>query len=620
MGIALAAISLLIGCEGGADKGSATPEAALQFAELQLEVESLIRSDWMAESSPEELLQVVQKFMETADPSYCTPTSKYNILHLACMLKKPELARCLLLDGAQANAATINGDGMAELPLHFALATDYTPEATAERINQLIDVLVAAGASLEPPGSDETSLTYIACLTCAYEEVYAHLLDIGVPRTGNELAETAYRGWAGTLDRLLQEKGGISPEDFHLLTLVARMSGGYYDGEHLKCVRYLLERGVPVDARDEAGRTALFCVAAGMSTMQECGRGDAALELATYLLQQGANPYERADNDPDYPGFSPYDLLSANPSALNYLREKGFTLNAPAIEIRSDEHLSADVCRAAMLQASGNSLAPFFDTIATLLTPSEELRHHELYPDALRNAIILMAKVDPARTSAIIATIPLWNDSQIFNSHDHIASALIFALQDTPSIVLPEQLLLHTAERMQEAQAHELAAILTEMIGRCPDSDHTIARLKNDPRLPIQAGAWGASLYKEGLPSACNGAVAAWLADRKRRADTPILQKALLLTSIEEMWYGNMDEAQINNFIAAMEEIGATNAAAIYRAIADNLSNPEVLDELMTSQDVWAYELEIATARYLLEHKTEILDATSDSVSQPQNN
>ena len=57
----------------------------------------------------------------------------------------------------------------------------------------------------------------------------------------------------------------------------------------------------------------------------------------------------------------------------------------------------------------------------------------------------------------------------------------------------------------------------------------------------------------------------------------------------------------------AAKEAGATLAAEAYRNIAANLSNPEALDELMTTQDIWAYELEIATAKFLLQHKDEIL-------------
>lgn len=616
MGIALVIAGLLLGCDGSGQKGSATPEAAGQFLELRVELEELAAADWMVDYGPEELREVVQNFIQTADPTYTSATNKYSILHIACMLKKAELARCLIQDGADPNAATMMEGSPAETPLLYALTTDYAPEATAQEINTLIDVLVAAGASLATPGSAETGLAYNACLTCAHEEVYAHLLDIGAPRSGNELQECAYRGWLSTLTRLLNEKGGITPADYALLPTVARMSDGYYTGEHLACARYLIENGASADAADEVGRTALFCLASGYSTLKENGMGDTALELAEYLLKNGANPYLRIDKEPDYPGFSAYDLIKGNSDLLQALQQKGFTFTPPAMEIRSGEYLAADVCRAALTHPDTEAITPHFDTIATLLNPTEELREQEIYTDALRNAVILMAKVDAGKTSKIIANMPLWNDPQAMKSQDHITTELLYALQDTRSIVLPKELLHKSAEECQKNAAYEQAAILTELLGRAEDSDALIEQLSNDARPAIKAGALSARLYKEGLPAASDGGVEAWLAEHKRTADTPVLQKALLLTSIERLWYGDMSTEEMNSFVTAVQELGLSRVAEIYQQIITHLSHPEQLDEIMATQHLWAYELEIATAQFLLQHKDEILAAPAEDAAQ----
>ncbi len=587
-------------------KGSATPEAAGQFMELRGELDELATVDWMAEYDPEELQEVVQHFIQHADPTYTSATHKYSILHVACMLKKTELARCLIQDGADPNAATLVEDSPAETPLLFALATDYAPEVAADEINRLIDVLVAAGADLRTPGTAETSIAYNACLTCAHEGVYAHLLDIGAPRTGNELQEAAYRGWLNTLTRLLEEKGGLTAEDHPLLTIVARMSGGYFNGEHAACARYLLQSGVPVDATDECGRTALFCLASGMSSLQESGMEAAAVELMAYLLQQGASPYARADKDPDYPGFCAYDLLSMNSSLLKTLQEKGFEFTTPGIEIRDGENLAADICRAAMLAPAAEAIAPHYNTIAALLnTPTAQQEQQEFYADALRCAIVLLAQVDSARTTELVANMHLWKNAEAMKPHNHTTTALLYALQDVPTIILPKEQLLQAARSCNANGAHENAAILVELLGRCPDSDELIDTLCNDPSLTIQAGAWGARLYKEKLPDASNGGVAAWLAAQGRSADTPVLQKALLLTSIEELWYGEMPQETIESFISAVQELGLPEVASVYRQIADNLSNPEALDEIMATRNIWAYQLEIAIARYMLNNKAE---------------
>lgn len=616
LGIALVIAGLLSGCDGGGQKGSATPEAAGQFMELRVELEALAATDWMVDYAPEELLEVVQNFIQTADPTYHSNTNKYSILHIACMLKKAELARCLLLDGADPNAPTMMEGSPAETPLLYALTTDYAPDATAQEINSLVDVLVAAGASLATPGSAETGLAYNACLACAHEEVYAHLLDIGVPRSGNELQECAYRGWLSTLTRLLNEKGGITPADYALLPTVARMSDGYYTGEHLACARYLIESGAPADAPDEVGRTALFCLATGYSTLKENGMGDAALELAEYLLNKGANPYLRIDKEPDYPGFSAYDLIKGNSDLLQALQQKGFSFTPPAMEIRSGEYLAADVCRAALTHPDAEAIAPYFDTIATLLNPTDELREQEIYTDALRNAVILMAQTDADKTSAIIANMPLWKDPQAMKPHNHITSALLYALQDTRSIILPKELLLTVAEECQKNGAYEQAAILTELLGRAADSDALIEQLSQDDRPAIKAGALSARLYKEGLPAASDGGVADWLAEHRRSADTPLLQKALLLTSIERLWYGDMSTEEMDAFVAAIQELGLPHVAEIYRQIITHLSHPEQLDEIMATQHLWAYELEIATAQFLLQHKDEILAAPAEDAAQ----
>lgn len=615
LGIALVIAGLLSGCDGSGQKGSATPEAAGQFMELRVELEALAAADWMVDYAPEELLEVVQNFIQTADPTYHSNTNKYSILHIACMLKKAELARCLLLDGADPNAPTMMEGSPAETPLLYALTTDYAPDATAQEINSLVDVLVAAGASLATPGSAETGLAYNACLTCAHEEVYAHLLDIGVPRSGNELQECAYRGWLSTLTQLLNEKGGIAPADYALLPTVARMSDGYYTGEHLACARYLIESGAPADAPDEVGRTALFCLVTGYSTLKENGMGDAALELAEYLLNKGANPYLRIDKEPDYPGFSAYDLIKRNSDLLQALQQRGFSFTPPAMEIRCGEYLPADVCRAALTRPDAEDIAPYFDTIATLLNPTDEHREQEIYTDALRNAVILMAQTDAEKTSAIIANMPLWKDPQAMKPHNHITSALLYALQDTRSIVLPKELLLKAAEECQKNGAYEQAAILTELLGRAADSDVLIEQLCRDDRPAIKAGALSARLYKEGLPAACDGGVAAWLAEYKRTADTPVLQKALLLTSIERLWYGDMSTEEMDAFVAAIQELGLPHVAEIYQQIITHLSHPEQLDEIMATQHLWAYELEIATAQFLLQHKDEILAAPAENAA-----
>ena len=117
----------------------------------------------------------------------------------------------------------------------------------------------------------------------------------------------------------------------------------------------------------------------------------------------------------------------------------------------------------------------------------------------------------------------------------------------------------------------------------------------------MRAGAYAAQLAKAGLPEPRNNSVEAWLLTHGREADTPFLRDAVLITSLEKLWFGRMPAEEQTRFIALMRRLGAPHAADAYENIAKNLDNPEQLELLMDDDD-WKFELEIATARFFLEH------------------
>ncbi|MBR5186230.1 MAG: hypothetical protein IKW19_08045, partial [Akkermansia sp.] len=129
---------------------------------------------------------------------------------------------------------------------------------------------------------------------------------------------------------------------------------------------------------------------------------------------------------------------------------------------------------------------------------------------------------------------------------------------------------------------------------------------------PLKAGALAARLLKAGLPTPRDGDVQLWLDNHKREADKPELAKAVLLTSLSRLWYGDMLPAEQEQMLAAMEEIGATEAASHYRAIAAAMDDPEALDKLTENSDSWKFELEIATAEYILRHSAAFLPADAE--------
>ena len=86
------------------------------------------------------------------------------------------------------------------------------------------------------------------------------------------------------------------------------------------------------------------------------------------------------------------------------------------------------------------------------------------------------------------------------------------------------------------------------------------------------------------------------------------MRTALLATSLEEMWLNNLTEQRRQEFMEALRTVGAPQAAIdTYGRYADNMDNPDVLDELEALGKDWIYELEIATARYIIEHEVEFL-------------
>ena len=95
------------------------------------------------------------------------------------------------------------------------------------------------------------------------------------------------------------------------------------------------------------------------------------------------------------------------------------------------------------------------------------------------------------------------------------------------------------------------------------------------------------------------------LRQRGEAAVLSAVREALLLTSLEELWFGRMNRDEQKKLFALMRRIGAPRAAELYERIARNLDRPEQLDAIVDQGDATKYELEVATARFFLEHKDE---------------
>lgn len=589
----------------GAGSGlHATELAAQQLEQLRtVDLPQLAAAADPEDEEEQELFsRVLESFYRTQDARYTDPATGLGILHLACLFKKTELARCLLQDGADPNAHTAAADS----PLLLAVNTLLTPEVSTQQLTALVDTLLAGGARFELSGrsSNADFLTEAAQL-CEDEDTLLHLMDKGARPDANTAMPLALHGWARALERALQSQ----PRTEGLLHAAA-VGAAAYPGSYVECMELLHSRGAAVneELNKLPGATPLYELARAMSTAEEDSPHYAqALEALVWLLQHGADPYRRAERDEEYPGFCPYDHLALAPLLLSRLRERGVAPEAPPLSFSSGLPLLAEVCRAAIAPPPAGQLAEHVDTIASLLTaPTPEMQRAEMYPQALAAALKLLTRVDPARATQSVESMPLWQQPPPPATEGEDAlSTLTRELQETPALAPGVEFLCRRAEQLYTAGRAEEAAVMVELLARQPAAQQALTRYSEDPRPPLQAGAYAARLYAAGLPDARDNGVAAWLAERHREADTPFLQEALLLTSLEQLWYGQMPPEQQQRLLALMRRIGAARAAQAYEHIIRSLDKPEQLDSFLARGDDWKYELETATARFLLSHQAE---------------
>lgn len=621
--VSAAAVLLLSSCEPQS-RGQATPEAAEQFAQIAGTITPAALPEWETEQL-DSISKLIRHFAETADARYALPPEEggYTMLHLACYFKKPELARCLLLDGADPNARAMDKDMdgnpvPGDIPLSFAL-TEYGTEPDTQAILQLLDILVKGGADLSKTGPGGASL-FVPALAQSSEEVFLKFLKLGapLPATFNALgynvpiaAGPAMRGWLTAMQRVIEEREKQSDTDMALQHVLRYAVLGCTENTEA-CVSYLLGRGADVNQISEDGYTPLYAASRlyyelrhGMGALtDDVGTKTHHLErVITLLLTNGADPMIRRPDDDtrEYPGFCAADFLTNSPDFVEQLKKAGITLPEQDPNFTTGIPLLSEICRRTM-NPDFKLREQDYDAVAAVLNPTPEMRNSELYEMALPKAIGLLADLDSARTVNLLTGLALWH-----HTHPHTDACdcgnyhaiLVQAINEHPRLVMPAAFLINEAERSLNLGEDELAANLVELLYRCPDADQQISPLLQDPRLAVQAGAWGAKLRSMGLPAPRAESVKEWLTAHHREADTPILRKALRLTSLEDFWYGRMDKAQLAQFLQDIRDIGAPQAHALYQKLAQNLDQPEKLDEISTEIGDATYELEIATARFI---------------------
>ncbi len=622
-------LPLLPGC--GRGKGSATPQAAQELAELRAEQELGFNQGEDSELQAE-IAALLSRFDKTADATLASTPHRITLLHLAAVYKKPELARCLLQDGADPNArqlAEMPTADMAETespavplrpadtPLTWA-TIPHREGATAEELLPLINLLVEGGADVNAPGPLGLPPLVTSTLTPspAGEAVFLRLLELGA-RCSQFTAESegsatvplsalvASNGWHKALEKLLETGATMATPARSALHAAA---GNPAQPGALDCAQLLLARGAVVDAINDEDATPLYIAAHNLTSAQDApvAEVDATCAMLALLLEHGADPLRCCDADPEFPGSCASDFIAMSAPAQQKLAARGISVPRRAINWGAvGSARLAEICRASLFGTPAEEIAPHFDKLASLLlAPTHEEQHSPLYADSCGHAVKLLARADAARAAELVARLPLWQEEAAWVNAEGRTSALMEALLSSPELILPRQALLEHARRMDTWGVTEAAAVLVELLERDDAAEADIETLCSDGSLPIRAGAQTARLLRANLPAPRNGAVAEWMTEHGITADAApaALKRALLLTSLDKFWYGNMEPKEIRALLEAMESIGAPRAAAFYKELAANLSKPEELDRLTApggAAEAARFELECATALFL---------------------
>lgn len=595
--VSLGCAAMLFSC-APQEKGHATPEAAAELALISSYLPEISIDEVLELPGSEEIYALLSDFATTANAQQVSTHSGITMLHLACLFKKAELVRCLLVDHANPNAATVAGD----TPLGLAVSVRGVEDdqVTEDTIIRLIDTLVAGGADLKQHTADDIPLLNYAGLNSYSEKVFLHLLALGAPYDETTCQAPAMMGWNTALKRMLDLGAGKSPAAMETMLLMAAAN------LHPETVKLLIDAGADVNAHRLSGTTPLVEAAGHLlspAEEEETAHKQAIAEVCATLIQHGADPFLTEIRQDGSPAFCAADILAKDADVMAALQARGIEIQPREIKFTSGTALLEAVGKATVLERQ--PAAEDFDTIAAVLNPTPEMHADARYHDVLPMAVELLHGLDPARTSQLIAAMPIWAGQDAWDQGH--GDCVLPALTNCEHLVLPKEIICAAATRLDNAGRVDNAAYMIELLARCPDSQAEIDRFCAHASRPLKAGALAARLRQAGLPTPRDGDVQLWLENNNRTADKPEIARALLLTSLSRLWYGDMPPDEQEQMLAAMEEIGATEAASHYRAIAAAMDDPEQLDKLTENSDSWKFELEIATAEYILKHAAAFL-------------
>lgn len=599
--IALALGAALCSCD--TQYSHATPQAAQELAQLMQEIQEApfdsraeaIFPDWEAVV---EFQQLYERFQDADDTRLATPGG-VSILHAACYFKKPELARCLLADGADPNAATEAG----LTPLSLAVGRGGEDKLDEGSALQLVEALHRAGARPDPEAMVQAA--YAASDNMPRVRVFAALLDMGCQPTEDSVFYTILNGWHALLLRQGEFVKTLPQETVDEYITVATAC---HDGDCTPIIQTLVEwkPNVGAAALDTALRNTAN--AAGLSPDAETLAN--ALRTSETLLRLGANPQAVIEDNEEMPSAA--DIICSVPAWADALRRAGYDIKPSPLVFTEGEELHHQVVRADMLRRAlpaGN--ADLFNRVAALLTETHEDMDCCCEHNIVSSALCVLLRTDPQKTSACIAALPVWRDFASWEKSggSNLLPAMTDAIQENRlALSLPPQHVCRIAEEMHSRGMQEEACSLLSLLGGTdtPETADTLQRMANDAAHPaLQAGAVCALLRRAGLPQPEEYAVETWLENHPAAAARPAVQTALLLTSTVSLWAGEMSPQEQQDLLQAMRDIGAAEAAEKHEAIIKALDNPEALDELESGDPAWKFRLKARIGEFILKHREE---------------
>lgn len=601
--------TLLTGCE--------REEAAPLSTE---EIQSLLP---LAEEMPEseELLRLC---LQTRDAATANEQG-LTLLHLACAKAAPALVQHLLQMGADPNARY----EQSKTPFDFLFGgSEEDTETNEADIICIAEMLHAAGAKWDYTAAASASPErYGAGVFRRLLQHYPLPSDPPASAEEHPALPLVLGGDTEGLQLYLEQcKRPACAADSTILAIAADFAavddecGEEHGHKHeqaqryLHCVELLAAFGADINActaTEESESIPAPDMPPVMHAAELCMAGEPSPLLCT-LLKLGADVFREAPARSPYPGLCAYDFIVMR-GLVQPLAAAGFKLPEPApLSFGEGATLYTDIRRAEMRGLPAEELRPHFGRIASVIAVGsplwEETRRANAANDAaldtLEAAIILLLKADRLQAQKALEAMPIWLDSAFWTPTAEAPERLLQLLHNQ-RVSLPAALIQPLATRLEAAGQWETAASAAELLAYSDMEDEPLSALTQDERPAIQAAAYQAVLLRKGLPTGKEGDVEGWLNERGAAADTPALQRALRLTSLHRFWMEEMETPECQALLNDMKAIGATETAAWYAELRAQRDNPAATDKMMSDFRRYAYPLESATARFILEHEAD---------------